>query len=108
VVLRVLFHPQRLRLISAGDDADVRVWDLKSKSCVAVLKGHYSAVTCLAISYDGWTLLSGGRDSVVMAWSLKDHTKLATIPVYEALEGAQRRCFGEEGSRFWLSSGKRN
>ncbi|GAB4820492.1 hypothetical protein N2152v2_007538 [Parachlorella kessleri] len=87
VVLRVLFHPRQLMVISAGDDAEVRVWDLVTKACIAVLKGHYSAVTSLAISHDGWTLLSGGRDSVVMAWRLKDHTKLATVPVYEGLEG---------------------
>ena len=38
VVLQVLFHPKQLTLVTAGDDADVRVWDLVSKSCVAVLK----------------------------------------------------------------------
>ncbi len=65
-----------------------------TKACTAVLKGHYSAVTSLAISPDGWTLLSGGRDSVVMAWSLKDYTKLATVPIYEALEGGRQRRMG--------------
>ena len=89
MVLRVLFHPRQLQLVSAGDDAEVRVWDLVSKGCAAVLRGHYSAVTALAISPDGWTLLSGGRDSVVLAWSLRDHTKLATVPVYEAIEGGR-------------------
>jgi len=44
-------------------------------------------VTSLSISPDGWTLLSGGRDGVVIAWSLRDYKKLATVPVYEALEG---------------------
>lgn len=53
----------------------------------AVLKGHYSAVTSLSLSPDGWTLLSGGRDSVVVAWNMRDHSKLSTVPVFEALEG---------------------
>lgn len=35
VVLRTLFHPKQLVLVSAGDDAQVRVWDLVTKSCVA-------------------------------------------------------------------------
>jgi len=52
-----------------------------------VLKGHYSAVTSLSLSPDGWTLLSGGRDSVVVAWNMRDHSKLSTVPVFEALEG---------------------
>ena len=54
---------------------------------LAVLKGHYSAVTALSLSPDGWTLLSGGRDSVVVAWNMRDHSKLSTVPVFEALEG---------------------
>ena len=40
VVLRVLFHPKQLMLVSAGEDAEVRVWDLVDKSCVATLKAR--------------------------------------------------------------------
>ena len=86
-MLRVAFHPKQLMVLSGGDDGDVRVWDLVTKACVATLKGHFSAVTCLSLSPDGWTLLSGGRDSVVIAWNLRDYSKLATIPVYEPVEG---------------------
>ena len=53
-----------------------------------MLKGHFSAVTSLSLSPDGWSLVSGGRDSVAVLWSLRDHSKLATVPVYEPLEGA--------------------
>ena len=38
VVFSVLFHPKDLMLFSGGEDADVRVWDLNTKSCVATLK----------------------------------------------------------------------
>lgn len=50
-----------------GDNATVRVWDVsktKKKNCIATLDNHRSAVTSLAISEDGWTLLSSGRDKV--------------------------------------------
>ena len=40
VVLRVAFHPKQLMLISAGEDAELRVWDLVDKSCVATLKAR--------------------------------------------------------------------
>ena len=40
VVLQVVFQPKQLMLVTSGDDADLRVWDLVSKSCVAVLKVH--------------------------------------------------------------------
>jgi WD40 repeat protein len=38
VVLRLLFHPKQLLLVSGGDDGEVRVWDLVDKACVAHLK----------------------------------------------------------------------
>ena len=41
----------------------------------------------MSISSDGWTLLSGGRDGVVIMWNLRDYSKVATIPVFEAVEG---------------------
>lgn len=50
-------------------------------------QGHFSAVTSLALSPDGWLLLSAGRDKVVVVWDLRQGTKLATVPVFEAVEG---------------------
>ncbi len=86
IVLCCIFHPSQLLLISGGDDSQIKIWDLISKTCVATLQAHFSAVTSLSISNDGWTLLSGGRDGVVVLWNLKDYSKVATIPVYEAIE----------------------
>lgn len=63
------------------------MWDLVTRSCVAKLAGHFSAVTSLALSPDGWQLLSGGRDKVVCVWDLRTNSRTATVPVYEAVEG---------------------
>ena len=97
IVLCAVFHPSHLLLATGGDDGQIRIWDLLTKSCVAVLKDHYSAVTSLSFAPDGRTLLSGGRDGVVMAWSSLEkkkkgkgeyeYAKVATIPVHEAVEG---------------------
>ncbi len=65
----------------------MRVWDLVEKKCTATLKGHFSAVTSLSLSSDGWLLVSGGRDKVVNVWDVRSSAKLATVPVYEAVEG---------------------
>lgn len=89
VVTSIIFHPDvnRLLLVSGSDDATVRVWDLMSKKCVATLERHFSAVTSLAVSEDGWTLLSAGRDKVVNLWDLHDYSCKLTVPTYEVLEG---------------------
>jgi len=60
-----------------------------SRRCV---QGHFSAVTDLAVAPGNWSLLSAGRDSVVIMWDLRTFAKLATVPVYEVLEGAGTRC----------------
>ncbi|KAL7003821.1 hypothetical protein U1Q18_004965 [Sarracenia purpurea var. burkii] len=69
VVTCIMFHPDpnRLMLFSGSDDATVRVWDLPTKKCIATLDKHFSAVTSMAISEDGWTLLSSGRDKACYA-----------------------------------------
>lgn len=52
-----------------------------------LLQGHFSAVTSLAFTPNGWGLLSAGRDKTVMLWDLRSYKQVATIPVYEAVEG---------------------
>ncbi len=47
VVFSVLFHPKQMTVVSGSDDAEVRVWDLVDKSCVAVLKASLLLIlTC--------------------------------------------------------------
>lgn len=54
----VEFHPDisRLQLFSSSIDYKIRIWDLNSSKCVAMLDGHFSAVTSLAFA-DGNTLI---------------------------------------------------
>jgi U3 small nucleolar RNA-associated protein 13 len=90
IVLKVLFHPKQLLLLSSCDAGEVRVWDLVTKSCMFNMSGgHMSAVPALALSPDGWLLLSGGRDKVVCVWDIRSGSRVATVPVFEALEGGQ-------------------
>ncbi|GMH45250.1 hypothetical protein BSKO_13207 [Bryopsis sp. KO-2023] len=87
IVYKVLFHPSKPILFSGGEDSEVRVWNLEKDSCTAVLKGHMSAVTSLVISPDQSILLSGARDKVVVLWDIIKNVQLATVPVFEAIEG---------------------
>ncbi|NXL42572.1 TBL3 protein, partial [Podilymbus podiceps] len=89
VVHLVEFHPDisRLQLFSSSIDYKIRIWDLNSSKCVAMLDGHFSAVTSLAFA-DGNTLVSSGRDKICMVWDLKTRKSKRTIPVYESVEAA--------------------
>ncbi|XP_059305449.1 protein TORMOZ EMBRYO DEFECTIVE-like isoform X1 [Lycium ferocissimum] len=91
VVATIMFHPHqdRLQLFSGGDDGSVRVWDLTQKTkkkCLAKLEKHQSTVTSMAISDDGWTLITAGRDKVVNLCNLHDYSCLTTIPTLESVE----------------------
>ena len=54
----VRFHPDsaRLLLFAADDEYSIRVWKLDRNACIAVLRGHYSAVTAMEFTADGCLL----------------------------------------------------
>ena len=66
--------------------ARLPAWVLRRRS----VQAHNSAATSLALTPDGWGLLSGGRDGIVVLWDLRSHQQTAVIPVYEAVEGGTR------------------
>lgn len=90
VVHLVAFHPDptRLLLFSSAADAAIRVWSLQDRSCLAILTAHYSAVTSLAFSADGHSMLSSGRDKICIVWDLQSHQPTKTVPVFESVEAA--------------------
>ncbi|KAJ4912191.1 Transducin family protein / WD-40 repeat family protein [Raphanus sativus] len=109
VVSSVLFHPDLNKnvLISGSDDATVRVWDLMAKNtekkCLAILDKHFSAVSSIALSEDGLTLLSAGRDKVVNVWDLQDYSCKTTVATYEVLEAVTTVSSGSPFASFVAS-----
>ena len=54
-----------------------------SHRCVQVLSSHVSPVTSLVFSADGRTLISGGRDQVLVCWDYVRGIVKKTVPVFE-------------------------
>ncbi|XP_062539800.1 WD repeat-containing protein 18-like [Armigeres subalbatus] len=54
-----------------------------------VFLGHKKAVTCLSVSIDGETLLSGGADENVFLWHSKSRQQLRMIPHKGVITNAQ-------------------
>lgn len=50
--------------------------------------GHTKAVTCLAVSLDGQTLMSGSEDSNVITWNIQSRSLLKTLPHKGAITNA--------------------
>lgn len=70
VVRTVTFGTQASQLATAGDDQQVRVWDVPSKLELQRFAGHQAAVQALAFAGDGTTILSGAADNEARLWSV--------------------------------------
>ena len=61
-------------MVSGSTDREIRVWNLLTMECQAVLRGHYGTVRCLDI-YSGTNVnsmnkfVSGSRDCTLRLWS---------------------------------------
>jgi WD40 repeat protein len=62
------FTPDGKRLVSAGADQTVRIWDLENRREPVLLRGHRSEVNCVSVSADGKTIVTGCKDGTLFLW----------------------------------------
>jgi WD40 repeat protein len=70
-VYAAVYSPDGRTLFTAGDDREVREWDLADGSVRRRFRGHRIGVTALAVSPDGQMLASGDRYGGLRLWDLK-------------------------------------
>ncbi|XP_071541648.1 striatin-3 isoform X1 [Panulirus ornatus] len=92
-VRALCFHPQEPTLITASEDATLKLWNLqktvpakKSASLdvepVYTFRGHLGPVLCLAINSDGEKCYSGGIDGTIRIWNVPS----SNIDPYDSYE----------------------
>lgn len=88
VITLVQFHPNAssLQLFSSADDGKIRLWNLNTSNCECILEGHFSPVTSLVLSRDMSTLVTCGRDRVIILWDMATRKQIKTVPVFEMIE----------------------
>jgi len=84
----VCYHPdaEKLVLFSSSVNGKIRMWCLKTSKCLSIFEGHFSQVTGIEFSKDQDTMISSGRDKVLIIWDLKHRNQIKTIPVFEHIE----------------------
>ncbi|MGH9772286.1 MAG: WD40 repeat domain-containing protein [Candidatus Acidiferrales bacterium] len=69
-IASVCFSPDDRLFAVAEFGAAIKLYDLKTKKCIAELSGHMGRVTCLAFSPDGTKLVSGSDDTTALIWDV--------------------------------------
>ncbi|MEB3317945.1 MAG: hypothetical protein VKO39_07390, partial [Cyanobacteriota bacterium] len=104
-VLSAMFSGDGSRIVSAGADGTVRVWDAKSgKGIGEPLRGHQGLVLSASYSGDGSRIVSAGADGTVRVWdpawtdpirlvcrSLRSHQSLVA-PAQDVQREARHTC----------------
>jgi hypothetical protein len=78
-VVEVAFTPDGKRVVSAGKDATIRLWDATTGEQLSTLQGHEGRIDGLAVSPDGSSIASAGSDAKVRLWDAKSGDIIHTI-----------------------------
>jgi WD40 repeat protein/tRNA A-37 threonylcarbamoyl transferase component Bud32 len=109
-VTAVCACPDGKRVVTAGEDGAVRVWDAATGKWLFALRGHAGPVLSVGFSPDGKRLASAGEDRTVRVWGMEDdheplvfkgHTMSATAVSF-APDGKHLASAGADGTvRVW-------
>ncbi|MCB9854211.1 MAG: serine/threonine protein kinase [Phycisphaerales bacterium] len=64
----IAFSPDGSRIVTAGDDQVIRIWDATTMDEIVQLRGHTSYVWSLVFRPDGTQLISGSGDGTLRVW----------------------------------------
>ncbi|XP_052058641.1 uncharacterized protein LOC127698930 isoform X17 [Mytilus californianus] len=70
-------HFDKKRLISAGLDRTIRLWDIRSGKSIHKFYGHKGGIRCL--QFEGNTLLTGSWDTTIIVWDLRTFEKRTVL-----------------------------
>jgi len=78
-VVRLAFSSDGTRLLSAGEDRSVILWDAAAGHLLHRLEGHAGPVQAVVVSPDGRHALSAGHDRTVRVWDASSGKELLIL-----------------------------
>lgn len=78
-VFGIAYSRDGSRLVTAGGDQLVKVWDPETRTEVAVLEGHTAQVLGVAFNTNATRVVSGGADRQLKVWDIATREKIVTL-----------------------------
>lgn len=78
-VLDLEFSVDGKRMVTAGGDAQVRVWEVGTRKALATLEGHVAQVLSVAFNTNATLVVSGGADRALKVWDIATREKIITL-----------------------------
>jgi Trypsin-like peptidase domain/WD domain, G-beta repeat len=78
-VSAVVLSADQTKVITAGWDNTIKVWNAQTGQLEKTLVGHKSLVNSIAISNDGTTLVSASDDTTLKVWNLQTGESIQTL-----------------------------
>jgi WD40 repeat protein/serine/threonine protein kinase/pSer/pThr/pTyr-binding forkhead associated (FHA) protein len=112
-VRSVAFSPDRRYILSGGDDATVKLWDLVTGRCLQTNRAHQAQVFAVAFSPNGQQILSASTDQTIRVWQVSTGQVTQTLSGHQALTcvayspDGKRVLAGDDLIKLWdLASGE--
>jgi WD40 repeat protein len=86
-IVTALFSPDGKTLASGSSDGTAELWDLTSKTKLALLYGHSASVRSVAFSPDGKTLATASEDQTIKLWDATPRTDSAKTEAFLPMAG---------------------
>lgn len=77
IVRAICFSADGKTLAAAGDDGNIRLWDIGNRKVLRTMAGHHAAITCLDLSADSKLLVSGSQDETVRLWDFESTQEIS-------------------------------
>lgn len=82
-IMSVCLTPNGEVIVTGDKNANLRVWDWESGTCIRTMRGHGGGILCISLTPDGKQAVSGSIDRTLRVWDLENGTCIRKLEGHE-------------------------